>query len=258
MQTSDQQTKPTKDSRFEKFFNAKDDGVWNAVIKVLALTAVIYAIESLSYFFVAEYFGARIGVTDTLNFQLPIDRVTPWFTPLFVVYIPLPFIWYFALPVVILAANGKNGFALYNVNALAMYIAGSIIYALAPTTTAPADFINGVIMTLSPDAPFYETIVSLSQSGDNIWGSFPSYHNYWAALLVMFALAPNVKWYYRYPMIAAGLLVSLSTLLLHQHCLLDVILTYALTGLFLAISIKRRLDAKLLGWFVKAKTRENH
>jgi hypothetical protein len=224
---------------------------WRTVLKALVLTALIYAVETVSYFVIAEYFGKRAGIGDTLNLQLPIDRITPWFTPLFAIYIPWPFIWYFVIPICVLWATGKKGFSKYTVNSLFMYGVGSIIYMIMPTTTAPADFINGAIMTLPDGAPFYDTLVALSQNPDNIWGSFPSYHNYWASIFVLFALTPGTRWFWRYPMIAVGASVSLSTLTLHQHCLMDVILTYAMTGIFLAVTVRYKLDEKLLRWFEK-------
>ncbi|MDR1185550.1 MAG: phosphatase PAP2 family protein [Coriobacteriales bacterium] len=253
IRTTDTPAEKVTDSRARRFFKTKGDDVWNTVTKVLILTAVIYVIETLSYFVIAEFFGNLAGVDHTANLQLPVDRIIPWFTPLLVVYIPWPFIWYLATPIVILVSNGKEGFALYTTNALMMYVVGSLVYALFPTTTTPADFIDGTIMSLSASAPFYDTLVSLSQNPDNIWGSFPSYHNYWASLFVLFALAPKVKWYYRYPMIIMGLLISLATLMLHQHCLMDVVLTYAMTGLFLAITIRFKLDKKLLAWFLQTQ-----
>jgi hypothetical protein len=233
------------------FFDQSEDGRWRTVFKTLGLTALIYVEETVSYFKVAEYFGKLAGIDNTLNLQLPIDRITPWFTPLFAFYIPWPFIWYFVIPICVLGATGKKGFSKYTINAFLMYSIASIIYMIMPTTTTPADFIDGTIMALPADAPFHDTLVALSQSGDNIWGSFPSYHNYWASLLVLFALAPDVRWFWRYPMIIAGVLISLSTLTLHQHCLLDVILTYAMTGIFLAITVRFKLDEKLLRWFEK-------
>jgi hypothetical protein len=49
-----------------------------------------------------------------------------------------------------------------------MYIVGSVIYALIPTTCTPADFINGPYATLSPDAPFYDAIKKLADNPSNI------------------------------------------------------------------------------------------
>jgi hypothetical protein len=233
----------------QRLFGVQPGDVWHTVIKVVGLMAAIYAMETWSYFAVAEWFGGLWGLDRTHNLQTAIDRVTPWFTPLYAVYIPWPFLWYFVVPLFILAATGKRGFARYTVNALLMYVIGSVIYALFPTTTTPADFINGRFATLSESAPFHDSLVSLSQSGDNIWGSFPSYHNYWAALFVFFALTPGVRARWRYPMIVLGALISLSTLTLHQHCVADVVLTYGLTALFLALTALFHWDDKLLAWF---------
>ncbi|MDR0366315.1 MAG: phosphatase PAP2 family protein [Bifidobacteriaceae bacterium] len=225
--------------------------VWRAIAKVLVVTGVIFLVESASYFVVAEYFGELVGVDHTANLQLPIDRVTPWFTPLVLVYAPWPFVWFFVIPAIVLAATGKDGFARYTINSMMMYVVGSVIYALFPTTTRPADFINGTFMTLPEGAPFHDAIVELSKSADNIWGSCPSYHNYWASLFIILALAPGVKAGWRYPMVVLGGLITLSTLMLHQHCVMDVVITYAMTGLFLFITIKLKLDKKLIAWFIK-------
>lgn len=201
-------------------------------LKVLAITAVVFAIQTISYFVIAEYFGNLFGTENTLNFQLPVDKLTPWFTPLFAIYIPWVWVWFTVIPLIIYLANGKKGFYEYNVISLFMYIVGTIIYMLIPTTTTPRDFIDGTIQTLSTDATFYSVINELSVSGHNIWGSFPSYHNFWASLVILFALKKNVKWFYRYTMLILGGLISLSTLTLHQHCLMDVVMTYVMTGIF--------------------------
>ncbi|MDR1823950.1 MAG: phosphatase PAP2 family protein [Bifidobacteriaceae bacterium] len=233
----------------QRLFGVGPSDVWHTVIKVVGLMAAIYALETWSYFAVAEYFGGLWGLDQTHNFQTAIDRVTPWCTPLYAIYIPWPFLWYFAIPLVILGATGKRGYSRYTVNAMLMYVIGSVIYALFPTTTTPADFINGRFDTLPDGALFHDSLVSLSQSHANIWGSFPSYHNYWAALFIFFALTPGVKARWRYPMLALGALISLSTLTLHQHCVLDVVLTYAMTALFLALTRWFHWDDKLLAWF---------
>jgi len=49
-------------------------------------------------------------------------------------------------------------------------------------------------------------------------------------------------------MITLGLLITISTLTLHQHCVMDVVLTYSLTASFLFITIKTGWDKKLLQW----------
>ncbi|MDR2818861.1 MAG: hypothetical protein LBB37_05495 [Endomicrobium sp.] len=53
-----------------------------------------------------------------------------------------------------------------------MYIVGTIIYMLIPTTTTPRDFIDGTIQILSSDATFYSVINELSVSGHNIGDLF--------------------------------------------------------------------------------------
>jgi hypothetical protein len=56
--------------------------------KVPAITVVVFAIQTISYFVIVEYFGNLFGTENRLNFQLPIDKLTQWFTPLFAIYIP--------------------------------------------------------------------------------------------------------------------------------------------------------------------------
>jgi hypothetical protein len=97
-------------------------------LKVLAITAVVFAIQTISYFVIAEYFGNLFGTENTLNFQLPVDKLTPWFTPLFAIYIPWVWVWFIVIPLIIYLANGKKGFYEYNVISLFMYIVGTIIY----------------------------------------------------------------------------------------------------------------------------------
>ncbi|MDR0831198.1 MAG: phosphatase PAP2 family protein [Prevotellaceae bacterium] len=222
----------------------KSKNIQRIVLQVVVVSVAIYLLETISYFYIAEQAGAFFGINNTLNLQLPFDRLTPWFTPLFAIYIPWPFIWFVVLPLVMYLSGGKKSYYQYVVNSFFMYIIGSIIYALMPSTTTPRDFIDGTINVLSPAAPFYDTIKNLSRSGDNIWGSFPSYHNYWAALFIFFAFKNGTRWFWRYPMILMGVLISLSTLFLHQHCLLDIIITYAMTVWFMKIIDEHSLDTR--------------
>jgi hypothetical protein len=67
---------------------------------------------------------------------------------------------------------------------------------------------------------------------NNIFGSLPSFHNFWAALLVFFGIRHGTKLKFRVPMITIGLLISLSTLMIHQHNIIDIIATYGLTMFF--------------------------
>jgi hypothetical protein len=46
-------------------------------------------------------------------------------------------------------------------------------------------------------------------------------------------------------MITIGVLISLSTLMLHQHNIPDVIVTYSMTGMFLLIDKQFLLSTKL-------------
>jgi hypothetical protein len=215
-----------------------------ALIKIIILIVLVFAIEMISYFVIAEYFGEKAGVAGTHNLAIGIDKIIPWFSPFYPFYIIWPIIWFVALPTIIYFASGKNRLSQYFVNAFFIYIIGSVIYAIFPTTTVPADFINQLPTT----APFYNELVALSQNHDNIWGSFPSYHNYWASLLIFFALFQGTKNRIRIPMILVGILITLSTLFLHQHCVFDVILTYAMTGLFLFLTVKFKLDIRLEKW----------
>jgi len=217
------------------------------ILKAALITVAVFILQTLSYFYIAEYFGKLFGAANTLNFQLPVDRLTPWFTPLFAVYIPWVWLWFFTIPLIIYFSGGKKSFYEYNAISILMYAIGTLIYILIPTTTTPKDFIDGTIQVLPQSAMFYNFIEPLSRSADNIWGSFPSYHNFWASLFIFFALQKGVRAVWRYPMITLGVLISLSTLMLHQHCLMDVILTYSMTAAFFHITRKYNLAEKLEG-----------
>ena len=86
----------------------------------------------------------------------------------------------------------------------------------------------------------------LDSSSVNVFGSFPSYHNTWAALAVFFGVVALRE--HRSVLgticVVFGLLITLSTFLLHQHAVLDAVFTYALVGLCWW------LDAKF-GWSQK-------
>jgi membrane-associated phospholipid phosphatase len=92
---------------------------------------------------------------------------------------------------------------------------------------------------------FHDYIVKLADNPENIWGSCPSFHNYWAALFILYGLKKDVKWYFRYPMLVFGIMISLSTLMLHQHNLADIIITYSFTFLFAYLIKKYDLVSKL-------------
>ncbi|MBC6499326.1 hypothetical protein H7R52_11715 [Weissella confusa] len=63
----------------------------------------------------------------------------------------------------------------------------------------------------------------------NVFGSFPSYHNTWAALAVFFGVVALREHRSVLGVICVvfGLLITLSTFLLHQHAVLDAVFTYA-------------------------------
>lgn len=75
--------------------------VWHAKWPIIVgLFLFVWAIESFSYFVVATWAGGvHGGVASAVNLQLGIDRVIPWFTPIFALYMPLPFIWIILWPV---------------------------------------------------------------------------------------------------------------------------------------------------------------
>jgi len=235
---------------------------WKICLQILIINLLIYGIETLDYFYVGEWWGKifnSYSSSYTLNLQLPIDKIMPWQTWIFPYYISWPFVWFVILPLIIYFSGGKHAYYRYTVNSLIMYIISMFVYVLMPTTCTPAEFLNPrdpqVIEAFAIHTPrgavglmyeagnhswdwgvnklFHSDIIRLSQSGDNIWGSAPSFHNYWAALFVFFGLHKNVKWYYRYPMILAGLFITFSTLTLHQHNLADVVITYTMVGLIL-------------------------
>jgi membrane-associated phospholipid phosphatase len=99
--------------------------------------------------------------------------------------------------------------------------------------------------------PFQTTLTSLAHNPDNIWGSAPSFHNYWAATFVFFALRKNVRWCWRTPMLVLGTLISISTLVLHQHNLADIAITYTMLGLVLIWQNYRNFDLRFEQWWDK-------
>jgi membrane-associated phospholipid phosphatase len=221
-------------------------------IAVIATTLVIWLIENAGYFLVATAAGmAQGGPSAALNLQAPLDRVIPWFTPIYALYIPLPIIWPVLFALIAFWMDGKRGLWCYNVISLIMYVVGTIIYAALPSVTIPADFINGTIQTLPPNSMFYSQITALDSSPLNVFGSWPSYHNFWAGISVLFGLYGLTHSHKRHRRIGGvicifyGLLISLSTLVLHQHAFLDFVFTYAMIGLFYWLCCRFKLDRKL-------------
>jgi hypothetical protein len=236
---------------FNKIFKHERTGV-------IIVTVVIFMLETVGYFCIAPYFGiARGGPEAAVNLQLPIDRLIPWCTPLLIVYIPFPVIWVFWVPLLIwlVTGRGKRGnqaFWQYCVISVMMYVAGILIYMIMPTVTIPHDFLDGPIQKLAAGSMFYNTIATIDSSSLNVFGSFPSYHNFWAALFVLFGIV-GVKNRNRILggiVVIYGLAISLSTLMLHQHALLDFVFTYALVCVFYIITVKYALNDKLRAIFV--------
>jgi hypothetical protein len=223
--------------------------ITNKILWVIIIIVAIYILETVGYFLVAIFFGnLHGGPNAALNLELPIDTIIPWFTPLFAVYITLPYIWFFWLPLLIwfVCGKGKNGekaFWQYCSISLLMYVAGIIIYAIMPTVYFSEQFIDGTYSTLPNNAMFHDSIKSLSTNLLNIFGSFPSYHNFWAGILVLFGIIGfKNKHHILGPiLIVYGLTISISTLVLHQHALLDLLLTYIMIGIFYFITIKFKI-----------------
>jgi hypothetical protein len=208
--------------------------VWRAKWgRVLGYFLLVWGIESFAYFAVATWAGAMHGgVAAAWNLQLPVDRLIPWFTPIFALYIPLPFIWILLWPFMAWQAGGERLLWRYFCVSLWVYGISTVIYALWPTVTIPHDFLTGPIQTLPKESLFYAQIAQLDSSSVNVFGSMPSFHNVWAAFAVGFgivALRAGKRWR-GWLMIGFGLLITLSTFLLHQHAIMDAVLTYLLVG----------------------------
>jgi len=280
MVTKIQTQKPNLDSYERTKFVWDKEQWWKIVIQILIINGIIYGIETLDYFYVGEWWGKifnSYNISYTLNLQLPVDKIMPWQTWIFPYYIAWPFMWFLVLPLVIYFAGGKHAYYKYIVNSLIMYLISLLIYALMPTTCTPAEFLNpadpqviNAFGTITPENKlglmydagnhswdwgcnklFHSELIQLSQSGDNIWGSAPSFHNYWAALFIFFGLQKKVKAYYRYPMILLGLLITFSTLTLHQHNLADVLITYTMVGLILIWERCSKLALRFENWYDK-------
>jgi hypothetical protein len=101
------------------------------------------------------------------------------------------------------------------------------------------------------NAAFQSKLIQLAGDPNNIWGSAPSFHNYWAATFVFFALHKHIKNRWRVPMIIIGVLISLSTLLLHQHNFMDVVITYTMLGLILIWESKSNFVFRFETWYDK-------
>ncbi|MDR0950360.1 MAG: hypothetical protein LBM13_01795, partial [Candidatus Ancillula sp.] len=226
------------------------------ILIIVGIIVVLWALESAGYFLVAIQSGlAHGGPSAAVNLQLPIDRIIPWWTPIFALYIPLPYIWIIWFPIIALLMNGKKGFAQYSIISLIMYIAGILIYWLMPTVTIPHDFVDGTIQTLPSNSMFFQTISDLDSSPLNVFGSFPSYHNFWAGLCVLFGIIGLVNAKNRTHKLAVqiggilfiiyGLAISVSTLVLHQHAILDFVFTYIMVAIFYFVMSKFKWDEKL-------------
>jgi membrane-associated phospholipid phosphatase len=222
------------------------------IVAVIGITVVIWLIENGGYFLVATNAGIAQGGPDAaLNLQAPLDRMIPWFTPIYALYIPLPIIWPVLFALIAYWMDSRRGFWRYNVISLIMYAVGAIIYAAFPSVTIPSDFINGTIQTLPQNSMFYDQIVYMDSSPLNVFGSWPSYHNFWAGISVLFGVIGITSGKKPHRKIGGiiciiyGLLITTSTLVLHQHAILDFVFTYAMIGLFFWLCVQFKLDEKL-------------
>jgi hypothetical protein len=92
---------------------------------------------------------------------------------------------------------------------------------------------------------FHKQLQDLAGNENNIWGSAPSYHNFWASILFFFGISSAKKWWGKTISITLGVVLSISTLTLHQHNIFDVIMTYSMTLFFMWLTSKYELDNKL-------------
>jgi hypothetical protein len=148
-----------------------------------------------------------------------------------------------------------------------MYLCGIVIYGLFPTTCVPGQFMPGNMYINGYENLYYTrintswdwginslfqgTLKNLANDSNNVFGSAPSYHNFWAAILVFFGILNTRKWWIKTICIFFGVLLSISTLTLHQHNLFDVGLTYCMTGLGLWLINKYKWDDKISNCFNK-------
>ncbi|MDR3249908.1 MAG: phosphatase PAP2 family protein [Mycoplasmataceae bacterium] len=236
-------------------FNWNKKWWWKIVLQIFILTLIVLGLETIAYFYVGVWFGNLF--TDylgngALNLQLPFDKIIPWFTPLFPFYIIWPFISFIVLPLCIYFSGGKRNFYAYTVVSILFYIISCIIYSVIPTTCSPAQFQpDGSIYKAgfhswdwTVNQPFHSELIALANDPNNIYGSAPSFHNYWAAMFIFFAIGKHIKLYWKGPMIACGLLISISTLMLHQHNLADIAITYATACLILMWEIHANISTK--------------
>ncbi|WP_156789745.1 hypothetical protein [Coriobacterium glomerans] len=201
----------------------------------MAVCVIIFLLECISYFIVGTMCGMWWGKEHTTNLIFPpIDAHIPWITALYPYYYIWPVAFFVIIPFVVWKAGGRRGITLYVVTSVAMYLMGGIIYALWPTTYTPADFVNGTWSTLPKSDLFYGIVMMTCNNVANIWGAFPSYHNFWGAQLVLIPIiiayhhsGKSTAW--TWISILLGVIISAATLFLHQHAIADVILTYLMT-----------------------------
>lgn len=226
---------------------------WLTILMLLLLIGFLYAIESFSYFYVAIVFGKIWrGINgyppNGYNLSTFLDRsIKFWVSPLYAYYIFWPFIWFLLIPLIIYFSSGKNGFFQYFSVSLLMYFISCFLYVIFPTTCSLGEYLQ----YLPSNSMFYKEIVSLANDSNNVFGSCPSFHNFWASLFVFFGLKKNTKIWWKIIMPLIGILITLSTIFLHQHTFGDILFTYILCGLIYLIDLQFNVSKKMINLWNK-------
>lgn len=202
-------------------------------------------------FFVYYVLGVCFGLLWIKNPNFPeygydtiiiVDKYFKFYlTFLYPFYLIWPVIWAFVIPILAYYSAGKKSFWKCIVSSWIFLSISAIIYILLPTYYDAQYFHQ----YLNQKDPFYDTITWMQNSHFNSIGACPSFHNHWAALFIIFALQKNVKAYFRYPMIFIGLLITFSTIALHQHGFVDIGVTYVLCWMSVLIDYRYKLSEKL-------------
>ena len=196
----------------------------NGLLKVILIFIGVFIIQA------AAYWGTQFLVKNPHTLGSRFDDKIP-FVPIFI----FPYVsWYFILFSIpfVLYFYSLPTYALYTMSLLIVVITSGIIYLVYPTTFIRPEPQGNNLST---------KIVKLVYSNDRkILSCMPSLHCSLSILFILAALtAKNLPLTIKLPVIILSFLIILSTVMVKQHVLIDVItaIPLALISWYIAVAI---------------------
>ncbi len=183
--------------------------------RILVILIICVIIQSIFYALTKVCASTPTVLTSEIDNKIVFNTlaIIPyclWYIMLFTV----PFMFY---------KNDKNLFMKYIVSYLIVSLIADIIFIIYPTTVIRPEIINNdLLSTLTKLIYFIDT------PSENC---FPSLHCAVSMLWIFYSLkCKNSSWYIKTPIIIMSILIMISTVVIKQHVVIDII-----GGIFIAI-----------------------